>query len=134
MSIRFVVGRPVVQSPCQVIPKDFKNGIHSFPAWHSAFKGCCGEQASKLACCVLRQGTPPLCGRQWPGLERDGLCQVSQPKICCMMNTTKTNWSSAVPQRQSPLHERKNNKSTIREQVYCSAIHLRFLHVCLCVS
>ena len=33
--------------------KTLKNGIHSFHAWRLAFKGCCGEQASKLACCVL---------------------------------------------------------------------------------
>ena len=34
-----------------------KNGIHSFPAWHSAFRASCGEQSGKLACCVLGQGT-----------------------------------------------------------------------------
>ena len=34
-----------------------KNGIHGFPAWRSAHKGQCGEQAGKLACCVLGQGT-----------------------------------------------------------------------------
>ena len=37
--------------------KTLKNGIHSFSAWRSAHKGQCGEQASKLACCVLVQGT-----------------------------------------------------------------------------
>ena len=37
--------------------KALKNGIHSFPAWRSAFKGGCGEQAGKFACCVLGQGT-----------------------------------------------------------------------------
>ena len=37
--------------------KTFKNGICSFPAWRSAFMGGCGEQAGKLACCVLGQGT-----------------------------------------------------------------------------
>ena len=45
-----------------------KNGIHSFPAWHSVFKGCCVEQTDKFARSVLRQGTsrevPTLCGRQ----------------------------------------------------------------------
>ena len=30
--------------------------IHSFPAWHSAFRDGCGEQAGKFACCVLGQG------------------------------------------------------------------------------
>ena len=34
-----------------------KNGIHSSPAWRSAFRGECGEQAGKFACCVLGQGT-----------------------------------------------------------------------------
>ena len=34
-----------------------KNGIYSFPPWHSAFMGCCGEQASKFVCCVVGQGT-----------------------------------------------------------------------------
>ena len=37
--------------------KTLKNGIHSFPAWRSAFMGGCGEQAGKFACCVLGQGT-----------------------------------------------------------------------------
>ena len=37
--------------------KTLKNGIRSFPAWRSAFRGGCGEQAGKCACCVLGQGT-----------------------------------------------------------------------------
>ena len=37
--------------------KTLKNGIYSFPAWRSAFRGSCGEQADKFACCVLGQGT-----------------------------------------------------------------------------
>ena len=37
--------------------KTLKTGIHSFPAWCSAFRGGCGEQAGKFACCVLGQGT-----------------------------------------------------------------------------
>ena len=37
--------------------KTLKNGIHSFPAWRSAFRRGCGEQAGKFACCVLGQGT-----------------------------------------------------------------------------
>ena len=56
-SVCFAVGRPWIQSPFRVIPKDLKNGIHSFPAWRSAFRGGCGEQAGKFACCVLGQGT-----------------------------------------------------------------------------
>ena len=44
-----------------------KNGIHSFFAWRSAFRGGCGEQASKFAC-VPGQGTlrdaSTLCVRQ----------------------------------------------------------------------
>ena len=34
-----------------------KNGIHSFPAWRLAFSGGCGEQAGKVACCVVGQDT-----------------------------------------------------------------------------
>ena len=37
--------------------KTLKNGIHSFPAWRSAFRGGCGKEAGKFACCVLEQGT-----------------------------------------------------------------------------
>ena len=37
--------------------KTFKNGIHSFSAWRSAFRGGCGKQAGKFDCCVLGQGT-----------------------------------------------------------------------------
>ena len=44
---------PLVES----YQKTLKNGIHSFPAWRSAFSGGCGEQAGKFACCVLGQDT-----------------------------------------------------------------------------
>ena len=44
---------PLVES----YQKTLKNGIRSFPAWRSAFRGGCGKQAGKLACCVLGQGT-----------------------------------------------------------------------------
>ena len=44
---------PLVES----YQKTLKNGIHSFPAWRSAFRGGCGEQAGKFACCVLGQDT-----------------------------------------------------------------------------
>ena len=37
--------------------KTLKNGIDSFPAWRSAFRGGCGEQAGKFAYCVVGQGT-----------------------------------------------------------------------------
>ena len=50
---------PLVES----YQKTFKNGIHSFPAWRSAFMGGCGEQAGKFACFFLGQGlngTPHL--------------------------------------------------------------------------
>ena len=40
---------PLVES----YQKTLKNGIHSFPAWRSAFREGCGEQAGKFACCVL---------------------------------------------------------------------------------
>ena len=36
--------------------KTLKNGIPSLPAWCSAFRGGCGEQAGKFACCVAGQG------------------------------------------------------------------------------
>ena len=49
-----------VHFPSRVIPKDFKNGIHSFPAWKSAQKGPCGEQAGKFACCFLGQGNASI--------------------------------------------------------------------------
>ena len=55
---------PLVESYQETL----KNGIHSFPAWRSAFMGGCGEQVGKFGCCVLGQVTkrdaPPLCGRQ----------------------------------------------------------------------
>ena len=44
---------PLVES----YQKALKKSNHSFPAWHSAFRGGCGEQAGKFACCVLGQGT-----------------------------------------------------------------------------
>ena len=37
--------------------KTLKDGIHSFPARRSAFRGGCEEQPGKFACCVLGQGT-----------------------------------------------------------------------------
>ena len=43
--------------------KTLKNGIYSFPAWRSAFKGDYGKQAGKFACCALGKalnGTPRL--------------------------------------------------------------------------
>ena len=36
---------------------DFNIGIHSFPAWRSALKGQCGEQAGKLTSCAVGKGT-----------------------------------------------------------------------------
>ena len=50
VDLRFI---PLIES----YQKTLKNGIHSFPAWRSAFRGGCGEQAGKFACCVLGQGT-----------------------------------------------------------------------------
>ena len=44
---------PLVES----YQKTLKNGIRSFPAWRSAFREGCGEEAGKFACCVLGQGT-----------------------------------------------------------------------------
>ena len=42
---------PLVES----YQKTLKDGIHSFPAWRSAFRGFCGEQAGKFASNVLGQ-------------------------------------------------------------------------------
>ena len=47
----------MVHFSCRVIPKDLKKSNHRFSAWRSAFRESCGEQAGKLACCVLGQGT-----------------------------------------------------------------------------
>ena len=44
---------PLVES----YQKTLKNGIRNSPAWRSAFRGSCGEQAGKFACCVLGQVT-----------------------------------------------------------------------------
>ena len=44
---------PLVES----YQKTLKYGIHSLPAWRSAFRGGCGEQPGMFACCVLGQGT-----------------------------------------------------------------------------
>ena len=44
---------PLVES----YEKTLTNGIRSFPAWRSAFRGGCGEQVGKFACCVLGQGS-----------------------------------------------------------------------------
>ena len=44
---------PLVES----YQKTLKNGIHSFPAWRSAFRGGCGEQPNKFSCCIIGQGT-----------------------------------------------------------------------------
>ena len=43
--------------PSRVKPMTLKIGIHSFPAWRSALKGQCGEQAGKFACCAVGKGT-----------------------------------------------------------------------------
>ena len=56
---------PLVES----YQKTFKNGIHSFPAWHSAYKADVVENkpASSLVVSLgkaLNGTTPPLCGRQ----------------------------------------------------------------------
>ena len=36
---------------------NFKIDIHSFPAWRSALKEQCGEQAGKFPCCAVGKGT-----------------------------------------------------------------------------
>ena len=58
--VRAFASQPVDQGFIPLVEsyqKTLKNGICSFPAWRSAFRGGCGEQAGKFACCVLGQGT-----------------------------------------------------------------------------
>ena len=57
LSVCFAVSRSGLHSLCEFILKDFKNVIRSSPAWRSAFRKSCGQQAGKFACCVLGQGT-----------------------------------------------------------------------------
>ena len=69
LSDRIVVSRPGVHSLGRVIPKDFKNGIRSFPTWCSALKwdGVENKPASLLVVSLgkaLNGTPPPLCGRQ----------------------------------------------------------------------
>ena len=68
-SVRIAVGRPGVHSLSRVIPKDLKNGIHSFPAWCSAWKrdSVKNKPASLLVVSLgkaLNGTPPPLCGGQ----------------------------------------------------------------------
>ena len=55
-------------SPVESYQQTLKNGIYSFLAWRSTQKRWHGEQAGKLACCVLGKsfdGMPlSLCGKQ----------------------------------------------------------------------
>ena len=48
-------------------------GIHSFPAWRSALKGHCGEQATSLLVVPLVKAfngiLPSWCGRQVAGIS-----------------------------------------------------------------
>ena len=63
---------PLVES----YQKTLKNGIYSLPAWRSAFMGGCGEQAGKLACCVLVQGTKRAPHLMW----KTGESEIATPK------------------------------------------------------
>ena len=83
--------------------KTLKNGIHSFPAWRSALKGYCGEQAGKFACCVLgqviEQDAPSLCGRQVAQfcLQTKGWYQEEHPTVIQMpCNKNADHKASAV--------------------------------------
>ena len=106
-SVRFLVGRPGVHSHCRVISKDFKKSYPQLLFLALGSYGRLWRTSRKVR--LLWPWAMHLTGRlrlyeedRWPGLERDGLRHASQPKISCMINTTKTNWSSAAPQRQSP--------------------------------
>ena len=62
------LGRTGVHFPSLVIPKDFKNNIHSFPVWLSANRGSVENKPASLLLVSLGKtlyGIPPsLCGRQ----------------------------------------------------------------------
>ena len=67
---------PLVES----YQKTLKNGIRSFPAWRSAFREGCGEQAGKFACCVLGHLTGRLrlyVEDRWPRHIENGNFQAS---------------------------------------------------------
>ena len=84
-SVRFAVGKPEVH--VESYQKTFKTGIHSFPAWCSAFMGGCGEEASRFAFWSLSKALdgmpPPLRGRQVAQffLRIEGWWQEGHPTI-----------------------------------------------------
>ena len=67
-SVCFAVRRPGVHFPSRVIPKDLKNGIHSFPAWRSAHRDSVENKPASLLVVSLGKafnGMPlSSCGRQ----------------------------------------------------------------------
>ena len=76
----------------ELYQKTLNNGIHSFPALRSSFRGGCGEQAGKFAVVSLGKALngmlPPLCGRQvpqtprkWPAEGNGKLLRSSAKKI-----------------------------------------------------
>ena len=64
---------PLVES----YQKTLKNDIHSFPAWRSAFREGCKEQADKFACCVLGQRPRLYVESRWPTHLEYGNSQAS---------------------------------------------------------
>ena len=65
----------------ELYQKTLKNGIHSFPAWRSAFRGGCEEQAGNSLVVSLFKalnGTPPpYVDDKWPRHFGNGNSQAS---------------------------------------------------------
>ena len=81
--------------------KTLKSSSHSFPAWRSAQKGWCGEQACKLVCCVYGQGT------QWDASifmwQIGGEGQDVYPSLWPRMTKDCTSSISSYARRRSRL-------------------------------
>ena len=77
---------PLVES----YQKTLKNGIRSFPAWRSAFRGGCGEQAGKFACCVFGQGITYIAAAIAGPKYSDSLSREWRINMANKTNKTKT--------------------------------------------
>ena len=64
LPLRWPSGKSVCLESCRLgfdsesgQTNDFKIDIHSFPAWHSALKGQCEQQAGKFTYCAVKKST-----------------------------------------------------------------------------
>ena len=100
--------------------KTLKNGIHSFPAWRSAFKGCCVEQACKFAYVslgrALNKTFTSSCGRQVAQFSlsrkdwwQEGHSTVKQ--VRSNKNADQKSSALATPNRQEPKNNNNNSIS-----------------------